>query len=244
MPGAPGPPGTPRVQLWADPTTTSGRAVLDRLFGISYHIYGSDAESPEPKHQRFVTALKAVADGYRDTAKPMFETEFLEGDTLTGLAEMIHDTLVFGSASSYLVWISARTAREPGMALVYYNPEDRSIERRERFYAMKHFSAFVGEGWNRIDTECSDPSLLLSAYLKRADAELVAVVINPTNNVRKISRLPATGAYDGALTAVYRTVQGEGGERWHNLGPLPADHVVTLPARSVATIKYGVPSKE
>jgi O-glycosyl hydrolase len=238
MAGAPGAPNTPRVQLWADPTTASGKAVLDRLFGVSYHIYGNDAGSPEPRHQRFHTALKAVADAYRDVKKPMFQTEFLEGDTLIQLAEMIHDTLAIGEASSYFVWISGRTARAPGHGLVYYNPEDQSIERRERFYAMKHFSAFIGEGWNRIDAECSDPAVLLSAYVKPTNGDLVAVLINPTQQERRVAVTPEGTAYQGAVTAVYRTVEGESGERWRNMGALPAGNVVTLPKRSVATVTF------
>lgn len=243
LPGAPGASGTPRVQLWADPTTASGRAVLDRLFGVSYHIYGVDAESPEPRHARFHTALKAVADAYRPTQKPMFQTEFLEGDTLISLAEMIHDTLAVGEASAYFVWISARTTRAPGYALVYYNPEDRSIERRERFYAMKHFSAFVGEGWNRIEADCADPAVRLSAYRRRANGELVAVLINPTDGDRRVALSPEGDAYKSAMTVVYRTTQGEGGERWRDLGPLPAGNVVTLPKKSVATVRYTLPRR-
>lgn len=238
LPGAPGAPNTPRVQLWADPTTKTGRAVLDRLFGVSYHIYGNDAEAPAPRHERFHTALKAVADAYRPTHKPMFQTEFLEGETLTQLAEMIHDTLAIGEASSYFVWISGRTARAPGYALVYYNPEDGSIERRERFYAVKHFSAFVGEGWNRIEAASGDPAVLLSAYVKPANGEMVAVLINPTDQDRRVALAPEGDAYRSAATVVYRTTQGEGGERWRDLGPLPADNVVTLPKRSVATVRY------
>lgn len=238
MAGAPGAPNTPRAQLWVDPTTEGGKAVLSRLFGVSYHIYGNDAEAPEPRHQRFHTALKAMADAYRPTQKPMFQTEYLEGDTLIQVAEMIHDTLAIGEASGYFVWISGRTTRAPGNALVYYNPEDQSIERRERFYAMKHFSAFLGEGWNRIDAMSSDPAVLLSAYIQPASGDLVAVVINPTTQERRIAVTPEGDAYARAVTNVYRTMQGEGGERWRQLGPLPAGNLVTLPKLSIATVTF------
>jgi endo-1,4-beta-xylanase len=241
MVGAPGAPNTPRAVLWADPTTASGQSVLDRLFGVSYHIYGSNADPSKPQYERFHTALQAVANTYRPLHKPMFQTEFLEGQTLTELAEMIHDTLAIGEASSYFVWISGRTARESGEGLVYYNPEDQSIERRERFYAMKHFSAFMGEGWNRVDASSSDPAVLLSAYVKPKSRDLVAVLINPTDKERRVVVAPEGNAYKSVSATIYRTVQGESGERWRQL-PLPADNVVTLPARSVATVKYAAPA--
>jgi glucuronoarabinoxylan endo-1,4-beta-xylanase len=241
MIGAPGAPNTPRAVLWADPATPTGKAVIDRLFGVSYHIYGSDAKPSSPRHERFHTALQALSNAYRPLNKPMFQTEFLEGDTLTELAKMIHDTLAIGEASSYFVWISGRTAREEGHALVYYNPEDQSIERRERFYAMKHFSAFIGEGWNRVEAASSDPAVLLSTYIKPATRELVAVLINPTDRERRVVMAPEGDTYKGVKATIYRTIQGESGERWRQL-PLPADNMVTLPARSIATVKYAAPT--
>lgn len=238
MAGAPGAPNTPRAVLWADPSTPRGKAVLDRLFGVSYHIYGNDAESPQPRRERFHSALRGMADAYRPLRKPMFQTEFLEGDNLVSVAELINDTLTYGEASSYFVWISARTSRLPGHALVFYNPEDGSIERRERFYAMKHFSAFVGEGWNRIEATSSDPAVQLSAFVKAANREMVTVLINPTDQERRVTLAPEGTAYTGATTSIFRTSQGEGGERWRELGALGADNVVTLPKRSMATVRF------
>src|SRR4029079_18939889 len=132
---------------------------------VSYHIYGSGAGASDP--QTFRIALSTVRQAYRtgDVNKPLFQTEFLEGDSLMSLSGMIHDTLAYGDSSSYFVWIIARSVNQPGMAMVYYNPYDGSVERRERFYAVKHYSAFVGEGWSRVDAECSDPTVKLSAYI-------------------------------------------------------------------------------
>ena len=97
------------------------------------------------------------------------------------MAGIINDTFTLGDASAYLVWIAARDAHGPGYALVYFNPTDGSVERRERFYAVKAFSEFVGEGWHRVDADCpADPALKLSAYIGPNRGDLVAVLINPT----------------------------------------------------------------
>jgi O-glycosyl hydrolase len=126
-------------------------------------------------------------------------------------------------------------------ALVYYNPYDGSVERRERFYAVKHFSAFVGEGYHRIEADSSDPAIQLSAYIGPNGGPLVAVLINPTGTERRIRLALEGGRYQDskqdAKTEVYRSTEGESGERWRDLGALGADNMVTLPPRSVATIK-------
>src|SRR5271166_2591026 len=113
---------------------------------------------------------------------------------------MIHATFVYGGGSAYLVWILARSVNQPGFALVYYNPYDGSVERRERFYAVKHFSAFVGEGYHRVDADCSDPALKLSAYVGPDGGPLIAVVINSTAEERRIRLVPDGDSYRNAVT--------------------------------------------
>lgn len=226
------------VKNFMDPMTASGAADLARLFGVSFHIYGSGVGSPDP--QEFRTALAALQQTYQTNgvAKPLFETEFLEGATLTSVAGMIHDTFTYGGAGAYLVWILARSVNQPGFALVYYNPYDGSVERRERFYAVKHFSAFVGEGYHRIDADCSDPEVKLSAYLGPDGGRLVAVLINPTDQPKRVLASPDGDAFRNAKVQCYRSSEGEGGERWRDLGALGADRTVTLPPRSVATVTF------
>ncbi len=236
------PDGKSHPREFVDPATDTGRADLSRLFGISFHIYGSGAETPD--HREFRSLLESVRRTYNSdgTGTPLFQTEFIEGATLTQLASNIHDTLAVGGASAYLVWILARSVTQPGYALVYYNAYDGSVERRERFYAVKHFSAFVGEGWHRIDAECSDPSVEFSAYVGPGGDELAAVLINPTPQERRVALAVEGERFRGATTAVYRSTEGESGERWRDLGPLGADGIVALPPRSVVTVHFAHPA--
>lgn len=230
-------PGKTHPQQFADPNTEIGRAALARLFAVSFHIYGSGVESPDPT--QFHTLLKSLQQTYLPggKGKPLFETEFIEGATLTALAGQIHDTFTIGGASVYMVWILARSVTQPGYALVYYNPYDGSVERRERFYAVKHFSAFVGEGWTRVEADSGDPDVNLSAYVGSSGKELVAVLINPTKTERRMT-LTADGNFADADTAQFRSTEGESGERWQERGALPANRLVKLPAKSVTTIRF------
>lgn len=196
-----------------------------------------------PNPALFKTGLNEMRDAYRTGGvdKPLFQNEFLEGDRLTTVAGIISDTLTEGDVSAYLVWISARSIKQPGFALVYYNPDDGSVERRGRFYAVKAFSEFVGEGWHRIDADCSDPALKLCAFIGPKANDLVAVLINPTDQAHQVAVTPGSAAFQDAKTAAYRSSEGEDGEHWRELGPLPAGNVVTLIPHSVVTVKFTRP---
>ena len=234
------------VLNYINPEGATGKAELSRLFGVSFHIYGAGAAGGEggPDPARFKTGLNQVREAYRaDGAdKPLFQTEFLEGDSLTSVAGIISDTFTEGDVSAYLVWIAARSVKQPGgYALVYYNPDDGSVERRERFYAVKAFSEFVGEGWHRVAADCGDPGLKFSAYVGPHAGDLVTVLVNPTGQPHRVTLAPDGDAYRDAATAVYRSSEGEVGEHWHELGALPSGNVVTLTPRSVVTVRFTRP---
>ncbi len=234
------------VPAYINPKDAAGKSDLTRLFGVSFHLYGAGAAGGEggPDPARFEAGLNEVRAAYRTGGvdKPLFQTEFLEGDSLTAVAGIISDTFTEGDVSAYLVWIAARSVKQPGgYALVYYNPDDGSVERRERFYAVKAFSEFVGEGWHRVAAECSDPGIKFSAYIGPRKGDLVAVLVNPTNQPHQITLTPDGDAYHDAATAVYRSSEGETGEHWHELGALSTGNVVTLTPRSVVTIRFARP---
>jgi glucuronoarabinoxylan endo-1,4-beta-xylanase len=238
-------PGDPNhVLKFIDPATPTGREALSHLFGVSFHIYGTGAVGSEAVRNPvlFQTALKEVRDAYRTNGidKPLFQTEYLEGETLTAVAGIISDMFTKGDVSAYLVWISARSVVGPGYGLVYFNPTDGSIERRDRFYAVKAFSEYVGEGWNRVETECDNPALKLSAFVGPNRRDLVVVLINPTGQTQRTTVVPDDSRFKAAKIDLHRSSEGESGERWRDLGKYPTDGVVTLLPRSVVTIRFAL----
>lgn len=230
------------VTKFIDPASPTGKEALSHLFGISFHIYGAGAVGDEAVRnpQLFQTALNQVRDAYRTAGvdKPLFQTEYLEGDSLTAVAGIINDTFTKGDASAYLVWISARGVAGPGYGLVYFNPADGSIERRDRFYAVKAFSEYVGEGWNRVEAQCDNPDLKLSAYIGPAKRDLVVVLINPTNRPQRTTITPDDSRFKNAKMDMHRSSEGESGERWKDMGAFPSDGVISLLPRSVVTVRY------
>lgn len=236
-------PGDPNhVTKFIDPATAGGKESLSHLFGISFHIYGTGAVGDEAVRNPalFQTALTEVRDAYRTNgiSKPLFQTEYLEGESLTAVAGIIHDMFTKGDVSAYLVWISARSIVGPGFGLVYFNPTDGSLERRDRFYAVKAFSEYVGEGWSRVEATCDNPALKLSAYIGPQKRELTVVLINPTPQTQRTTLVPDDSRFRGAAIDLHRSSEGESGERWKDMGKLPADGVITLLPRSVVTVHY------
>jgi O-glycosyl hydrolase len=230
------------VTRYIDPSTPGGRESLSHLFGVSFHIYGagSTGEGAVKNPGLYQTGMSQVRDAYRTNGidKPLFQTEYLEGETLTDVAGIINDTFTKGDVSSYLVWISARSVVGPGYGLVYFNPTDGSIERRERFYAVKAFSEYVGEGWNRVEATCDNPALKLSAYVGPNKRDLVVVLINPTGKEQRTKIVPDDSRYKNAKIDIHRSSEGESGERWRDLGKAPDDGVITLLPRSVVTVHF------
>lgn len=217
--------GKGRVQSYVTPE------VLAKLDALVFHIYGSGAERAD--QTQFHNALKAQRAAF--PSKPLLQTEFLEGDTFIKLATQIHDTLVIGEASGYFIWMASRSFHTPSWGMVYFDPNTGVIERRERFYAMKHYSAFVGEGWSRIEATCDDPEVRVSAFIQPKRNEVVVVLLNPGATEKKVTLTPPAGL---SQSESFRSSQGEDGERWRPLGKLPDDATVTLLKRSLVTVRF------
>lgn len=205
--------------------------VLPRLDALAFHLYGSGVADAD--QSAFHRRLREQRAAFPKT--PLLQTAFLEGDTFVKLASQIHDTLTVGEASGYFIWMASRSFQSPSGAMVYFDPVSGVIERRERFYAVKHWSAFVGEGWSRAEAECPDSELRLSAFVQPRQRQAVAVFLNPTGGEKKIALAPPPGY---TASEIFRSSQGEDGERWRPLGPLPADNLAVLPRRSMATVRF------
>jgi len=126
--------------------------------------------------------------------------------------------------------------------LVSFNVDNgsREITKHERFYAMKHFSYFVGEGWYRVVSEVSTEGVLVSGYRSPDGKSLVAVAVNGTGTAQSVVLQPEGAGFSKAEgVEVYRSTEGATGERWVSLGRVKAGEVVEMPPRSVVTVRFG-----
>lgn len=229
---------------------------VKQLGGIAYHLYyGGDHQNPDT----FIPALRGVRDAYPN--KPILMTEFGRSDGFQ-TAWCIHNTLTEGNASAYVYWAGMWPGSDTLITLD--NPEGprtawkfpNGFAPTDRYYGLKHFSAFVGPGYKRVQTTISDPALKVSAFLSPDKKRLVTVVLNTSPTATAALSLSThgfapTAAAGRALTsAVYRSVLpppdvtptgGEKvgvngpGERFRALGKLPQGGV-TMPPHSIVTI--------
>jgi glucuronoarabinoxylan endo-1,4-beta-xylanase len=181
------------------------------------------------------------------TDKPLFQTEFQTDDDhgyLGGFetAWLIHNSLVEEGVVAFLYW---DLIWGDGGGLV--SMERKGPRPRDQYYSLRHYARYTDPGDVRVGTKSDKPEVRASAFLSAKGDRLTVIVLNT-------GKLPAevrvdSGGFDVTNSAVFRTVYlsipgaaiGPGhspptSETWTPLGELPANHVVPLPARSIATV--------
>ncbi len=160
---------------------------------VSLHSYGVDYKNAKKRY--FNTKLKAK--GYNNFPKiaiseycDMIWGRDLSIDMALRDSRVINGDLSIMNAVSWSWWLSI-SAEDYNSSLVYYdvieNNQETTVDDEyvitipKRYYAFKHYSAFIKPGDTRVKISSSDPFNLLniysSAYLKK-DGSLVVVITN------------------------------------------------------------------
>lgn len=222
--------GDSQLKPYIDPGTPAGRKVLRNLDAIAFHIYDSYFEKGD--YTKALASLKRLSELYRGVRKPLIETEYLWGNTTSMVAKIMCDCFNLGDFSGYLVWYGAQ-AGGFGTQLIAFNPRTGQVSPGNQYYAVKHFSAFVGPGWRRIESSSDDPDVRVCAFRKDRGQELVTVIVNPTSDAR-IVRID--GIPNGAHTGAFRTTDDRSGDKFAPYTPT-TDGKVELPPKSVITLE-------
>ena len=221
---------------------------VDLVYGIAHHLYekGSDNiwDWKEPGPDSFIDEMQAVA---QVTDKPLFQTEFQTDDDhgyLGGFetAWLIHNSLVEEGVVAFLYW---DLIWGDGGGLV--SMERRGPRPRDQYYSLRHYARYTDPGDVRVGTKSDKPEVRASAFLSPKGDRLTVIVLN-TGKIPAEVRMD-WGDFGVTSSQVFRTVYlsipgaaiGPGhspptSETWTSLGELPANYVVPLPARSIATV--------
>lgn len=194
---------------------------------VAIHLYGVDAVAPD------VSAFTSVRDLATRVGRPVFQTEMQAEGLET--AVLVHHAMTGAGASAYLQNnLVAVRANEATIALSYLDGE--SFEAQEPYYALSHFARHTDPGWVRIEATSDGDTLLASAWLAPNEQALTVVLVNPGSDaiVTELS-LPSALATRMPLSRLTRTTFGTE-ERAAELGALPTDAIVQLPARSIMTV--------
>ena len=102
------------------------------------------------------------------------------------------------------------------------------------YHVLRQYSGHIAPEWVRVGADSDSDDLLASAWLSPEADALVVVLTNPgqTETAVQID----SGQSDPAATEVSRTVLG-GIERSADLGALPSEGIVTVPAESIVTVE-------
>lgn len=204
-------------------------AVLDRtqIDALAHHLYGTAAGSVEP------TAFAALGELARDYALPLLQTE-MQADGF-GTAQLIHYTVVRQGGSAYLQTTLTSSMSAPTanlQALIGIDATDFRLQ--DPYFAMRHYAFDTDPGWVRVDVASSHPDIMSSAWLSPAEDALTVVLLNAAAVPHRVRV-----AQDARFTTseVTRTVFA-GSERAALLGSLPAEGLLTIPARAIVTVKF------
>lgn len=216
------------------------RELLDNapesLAGIGHHLYvGGD---------NFIN-LMDLNTYYKDLKK--WQTEFYASNPLK-CANLINDCMVYENANAYLYWSGTWNDEVAEFVSGYLMGiklgranwiNDTGWRLAGDYYAMKHFSAFIMPGYNRIKSASKDIQVSSSAYINEDASKVVVVLINNSEEDKKY-QIEGTD-YRITDSDVYQSVFGDECKSeeqcFINLGRLGRHNEIVLPPKSVTTIE-------
>ena len=198
---------------------------LSAVGALGHHLYGTDPGAIDPQ------VLSSLSELGRQYQLPIFQTEMQAGGLET--AVLVHHALVTGGASVYLqndlVGVPL-TIADPGDLIIL---SDAGVTLQLPYYALRHFAHDTDPGWVRVSATTTVEPLLTSAWLSPTGDALTVVIVNPGLEEREVGlEFPVEL---GTTSNVTRTIFG-GSERAADLGQLPADSTLLVPAEAIVTI--------
>jgi glucuronoarabinoxylan endo-1,4-beta-xylanase len=207
-------------------------------YGFAHHLYncsnstGGAGCGDEP--DRYLTTMANFGSQYG--YKPLFQTEYEDAvgawPDAINLAMLMHNGLTVEGLSAYLYW---DLFWGDSGGLVTLTSTGYTINND--YYGFKHYSAFIDDGWQRIEASSDTANLRVSAYISPDGGHLTAVLIN-TSDTQALETTfnPAGVTVTGGQ--VYRTTSAP--ENCALVGAFDADEPLVIPARSVTTLSLTV----
>ncbi len=207
---------------------------IDYIYGIAHHLYRGGTHS-NPTSFRY--NMQQLDKKYKDM--PKFQTEFERGDNGFKTAWLIHNALTEENVNAYLYW---DLIWDNGGLVVLENPwfktqwrTDKGYYKSEEYYALQHYSKFIGKGYKRVDVNGGSNKIKVSAFISPDKKELVFVAINTLILEKEITlTFPNFMILD---TEIYQSVFVNDGEKFVELGPLKENKKISIPAHSMVTLK-------
>ena len=194
---------------------------------IAHHLYGVDAAALD--RAQFI-ALGELGQAHE---RPLFQSE-MQADALAMMV-LMHASFALEGAALFVQngFIGSANRIEPDDT-VLINLTESDFVLGDPYHVMLHYSAHIGPGWVRVGADSDTDDVLVSAWLAPEGDALAVVLTNPGLAEHTVRIAPIEGATASTTT---RTVLS-GVERSAELGALPPDGIVTLPAQSAVTVGF------
>ncbi len=195
---------------------------------LSLHLYGQDPAAVD------VALLQSVGELGRGYDRPVFQSEMSADGHATAI--LLHHALTTLGASVYLQndFVSSASSLDANPAALFALTAD-GFEAQRPYYVLQHYARWTDPGWVRVDAVNTTTDLLSSAWLSPAEDELTIVLFNQGTTPIDAELVLPPEARQLSSTEVIRTTL-DGLERAADLGSLPAERVVKLPAHALVTV--------
>ena len=213
------------------------------LAGVAHHLYsGGNPVFPAS----FNASMAAVAASATAANKPLFMTEFSSGTDMFNTAWLIHNAVTVEGVAAYLywglTWAPPAMSGPPSGLVTTENPSTsgqtqwttaRGYTINDAYYAVRHFSKWIGVGWQRVAVATTSSFVNASAFVGADDQQATLVLLNIDVNPHAVTI--DAGSFGFGSSAVYRTSGTD--ERTNPIGPI--DGPVMMPGRSLVTVTLG-----
>ena len=215
---------------------------LGNVGGIGHHLYHGGDSGNDPAPDSFIASMAGVAATAAGAGKPTFMTEFQPNvPSIINTAWMIHNAVVVEGVTAYIYWPLFWAAPNTGPPIppvtietptaTFTTPKGYTLN--DIYYVLKHFARWVDSGWIRVEITSSATAVKASAFISPDGNSLTTILIN-TDTTPHAIRVAST-AFATASAAAYRT---SGATERTTPVPVGAGTVVTMPARSIATVAF------
>ncbi|MDF7826210.1 sulfatase-like hydrolase/transferase [Pontiellaceae bacterium B12227] len=204
-------------------------------YAYATHYYQNGVgESPDDLN----VEMQQLNDGYG--YKPLFQTEFsvLSENTNSviarklNLARLIYNGLTLEELSAYFYWALYWVDNGSGGNALINIPSDPSASYtiNPEYYAFKHYSAFVHDGWRRLDVSTTN-SLLISAFTSPDQDKMSVIVVNSGTAAENLDLTFSNGTVTAG--SIYRSTDVLDCEL---IGTYTNGSSLSMPAQSITTL--------
>ncbi|MBO4696538.1 MAG: hypothetical protein J5643_04540 [Lachnospiraceae bacterium] len=225
----------------------------ESIYAVAHHLYDGGTSTDKPdncSYDSFNTNLRQLKDYAGPKGYRLWQTEFYRGTALQTV-NMINNVLTVENANAYIywggVWSSDVTNDMETNTLI---PLSRAMSQKDgmtgykltgAYYAMRHFSEYIRPGYIRVQSSFSLVSgepvsgLRQSSFISPDGKRIVSVLINNSASDLLIDLDSLKGSSSLVRQSVF-TAGFTADMMYKDLGSVPADGLLNIPAGSVTTV--------